>query len=76
MSAAWGSTKARRAFLFKPGEAHQLFSDGDADLVVHVVADHPVGESTYYPDSNKFSVRSPERRNLRSENLDYWGGEK
>ena len=35
----------------------------------------PIGESTHYPDSNKFSVRSPERRNLRSENLDYWDGE-
>ena len=63
------------AFVFKPGEAHGLFNDGDADLIVYVIADNPVGESAHYPDSNKFSVRSPERRNIRSENLDYWDGE-
>ncbi len=51
------------AFLFKPGEAHGLFNDGDADLVFYVIADNPLGESTHYPDSNKFSVRSPERQN-------------
>ena len=63
------------AFLFKPGEAHQIFNDGAADLVFYCIADNPLGESTHYPDSNKFSVRSPKRQNLRSENLDYWDGE-
>ncbi len=63
------------AFLFKPGEAHQIFNSGDTDLVFYCIADNPLGESTHYPDSDKFSVRSPERRNLRSENLDYWDGE-
>ena len=63
------------AFLFKPGEAHQLFNDGDADLLLYVVADNPIGESCHYPDSGKYVVRSPERRILRSENLDYWDGE-
>ena len=69
------SIEAGDAFLFKPGEAHQLFNRGDTDLIFYIIADNPVGESTHYPDSNKFSVRSPERRNLRSENLDYWDGE-
>ncbi len=63
------------AFLFKPGEPHQLFNDSEADLIVYVVAGNPIGESTHYPDSNKFSVRSPKRQNIRSENLDYWDGE-
>ena len=63
------------AFLFKPGEPHQLINDSQADLVIYVVADNPVGESGHYPDSNKWIVRSPERRLIRSEPLDYFDGE-
>lgn len=63
------------AFLFKPGEPHQLINDGSEDLVLYVVADNPIGESGYYPDSGKWLVRSPERRIIRSEALDYFEGE-
>ena len=35
------------AFIFKPGEAHQLINDGDSDLVICVIADNPVGESVH-----------------------------
>src|SRR3954454_12066339 len=52
------------AFLFKPNEAHQVINDGSQDLILYVVADNPMGESTYYPDSQKWGVRSPERRIL------------
>jgi uncharacterized cupin superfamily protein len=63
------------SFLFKPGEAHQLIGDPAQDLVLYVIADNPVGESCHYPDSGKWVVRSPERRMLRSEDLDYFDGE-
>ena len=63
------------AFLFKPGEPHQLFNDGAQDLIVYVVADNPIGESTYFPDSNKWVVQSPERKIIRSGDLDYFDGE-
>ena len=63
------------AFLFGPGEAHQLSNDGTEDLILYIVADNPVGESCYYPDSKKWLVRSPERRLIRSESLDYFDGE-
>jgi uncharacterized cupin superfamily protein len=63
------------AFLFKPGEPHQLMNDGTRDLIVYVVADNPVGESTYFPDSNKWVVQSPERKIVRSGDLDYFDGE-
>ena len=63
------------AFLFGPGEAHQLINNGSDDLVLYVVADNPTGESCYYPDSNKWLVRSPERRLLGGEALDYFEGE-
>ena len=63
------------AFIFKPGEPHQLSNNGTEDLVLYVVADNPMGESCHYPDSNKWLVRSPERRLIRSEALDYSDGE-
>jgi len=63
------------AFIFKPGEAHQIMSDGDSELILYIVADNPPGESCYYPDSKKWSVRSPSRTIIRSESLDYLDGE-
>ena len=44
------------AFLFQPGEAHQLSNAGDEDFVYYVIADNPRGDSCYYPDSGKFAV--------------------
>ena len=43
--------------------------------MVCVVADNPLGESCHYPDSNKWVVRSPERRLIRSAPLEYYDGE-
>jgi len=63
------------AFIFQPGEPHQLTSDNSQELVLYVVADNPIGESTYYPDSKKWGVRLPERRLMRSDALDYFDGE-
>jgi uncharacterized cupin superfamily protein len=63
------------AFIFQPGEPHQLINDGPDDLVVYVVADNPMGESCHYPDSDKWGVCSPERRLIRSDALNYFDGE-
>jgi uncharacterized cupin superfamily protein len=63
------------AFIFPPGEPHQLTNNGSEDLILYVVADNPIGESTYYPDSKKWGVRLPERRLLRSEALEFYDGE-
>ncbi len=63
------------AFIFPPGQPHQLINNGLQDLVVYVVADNPIGESCHYPDSGKWLVRSPERRLIRSDALDYFDGE-
>lgn len=63
------------AFIFPPDDPHQITNDGSDDLVLYVVADNPIGESSYYPDSKKWIVRSPERTIIRSENLDYFDGE-
>ena len=63
------------AMIFKPGEPHQFIGSPTEDLILYVVADNPMGESAHYPDSNKWLVRSPERRLLRSEGLEYYEGE-
>jgi len=63
------------AFVFQPGEPHQITNDGSEDLVFYIVANNPVGSSCHYPDSQKWSVRSPERRLIRSEPVDYYDGE-
>ena len=63
------------AFLFKPGEAHQIASDSSGDLVLYVVADNPIGESCHYPDTQRWLVRSPERKVVRSDGSDYYDGE-
>ena len=63
------------AFIFPPGEPHQLINDGSEDLVAYVVADNPLGETWYYPDSGKWGVQVPERRFIRSGALDYFDGE-
>jgi uncharacterized cupin superfamily protein len=63
------------AFLFKPGEPHQLINDGPDDMLVYVIADNPFAESVYYPDGNKWMVRSPERRIFRGEPLDAYDEE-
>ena len=63
------------AFLFEPGQAHQLINDGAEDLILYIVADNPIGESSFYPDSGKWLLRSPERRLIRSGPLDYFDGE-
>lgn len=63
------------AFIFQPDEPHQLTNNSTEDLILYVVADNPIGESCHYPDSGKWLVRSPERRIIRSESLDYFDGE-
>jgi uncharacterized cupin superfamily protein len=67
--------EAGDAFIFQPGQPHQLINDGLNDLVVYVVADNPIGESSYSHDSRKWIVRSPERTIVRSDALDYYHGE-
>jgi uncharacterized cupin superfamily protein len=67
--------EAGDAFIYEPGEPHQLINDGTEDLVVYVVADNPIGESCHYPDSNKWLVRSPNRALIRGKALDYHDGE-
>jgi uncharacterized cupin superfamily protein len=63
------------AFIFPPGEPHEIINNSEKDLVMYVVADNPIGESCHYPDTEKWLVRSPERRLIRGDARDYYDGE-
>lgn len=67
--------RAGDAFIFKPNEPHQIINSGTEDLVVYVVADNPIGETCFYPDSNKWAVKLPDYQLIRSDPLDYYDGE-
>jgi len=69
------SIETGHAFLFKPGEPHQISNVGPEDLVLLIVADNPVGEAVLYPDSGKWSIEVPDGPILRSKPLDYFDGE-
>ena len=70
------------AFLFQPGEAHQLSNAGDEDFVYYVIADNPrsggiTGDSCYYPDSGKWAVTIDGREEIvvKGMETDYFDGE-
>jgi uncharacterized cupin superfamily protein len=70
------------AFLFQPGEAHQLSNAGNEDFVYYVIADNPrsggaTGDSCYYPDSGKWAVarEGSEELMVKGTETDYFDGE-
>ena len=63
-------------FFFAPGEAHQTSNDGDDDFVYYVIADNPIGDSCYYPDSKKWAVaRPPDNIIVKGSETSYFDGE-
>ena len=65
------------SFFFGPGEAHQLTNTGKEDLVYYVVADNPLGDNCYYPDSGKWAVWKEDGEEIivKGRETDYFEGE-
>ena len=66
------------AFIFGPDQPHQLINSGKEDLVYYVIADNPIGESGYYPDSGKWKVNKSsagDRVVIKGGETDYFDGE-
>ncbi|HEX4637940.1 MAG TPA: cupin domain-containing protein [Chthoniobacterales bacterium] len=66
------------AFIFGPNEPHQIQNSGDVDLIYYVVADNPIGESGYYPDSGKWKANktsAADRVVIKGNETDYLDGE-
>ena len=66
------------AFIFAPDEAHQIINSGAEDLMYYVIADNPIGESGYYPDTGKWKVNkssAADRVAIKGQETDYFDGE-
>lgn len=65
------------SFVFAPGQAHQLSNpSADEDFIYYVIADNPIGDCCYYPDSNKWMVRIGSKSTvLKHEAATYFDGE-
>jgi uncharacterized cupin superfamily protein len=66
------------AFIFGPDEPHQLSNQGSEDFVYYVIADNPIGESGYYPDSGKWKANkssATDRVVIKGPETGYFDGE-
>jgi uncharacterized cupin superfamily protein len=66
------------AFIFGPDEPHQITNSGEVDLIYYVIADNPIGESAYYPDSKKWKANktsAADRVVIKGKETDYFDGE-
>lgn len=63
------------AVLHPPGETHQITNaSGTEDLLFYIVADNAPVDFCYYPDSDKWLLRSP-RKTFRMTEVEFWAGE-
>jgi uncharacterized cupin superfamily protein len=66
------------AFIFGPDEPHQLINAGHEDFILYVIADNPIGESGYFPESGKWKVNkssAADRVVVKGKETDYLDGE-
>lgn len=61
-------------FLHLPGEAHQLINTGGEDLEIFIIADNPQLDGFWYPDSQKWGLRTPSVF-FKMTPVDYFDGE-
>ena len=73
----WTEVGPDDAFIFGPGEAHQVANAGDEDFVYYVIADNPRGDMCHYPDSGKFAVwkAGNDEVIVKGTDADYFDGE-
>jgi uncharacterized cupin superfamily protein len=73
----WTEIGAGDALLFGPSEAHQICNSGTEDLVYYVIADNPIGDACYYPDSDKWAVATDpkDEKIIKGQDADYYLGE-
>ena len=65
---------AGSVFLHPPQTPHQLTNRGPQELEVLIIADNPLLDACYYPDSNKWFLRPPGKC-FRMTEVDYFDGE-
>lgn len=71
----WFDVGPGDAFVQPPGTAHQIRNASEKeDLIYYVIADNPVSDPVYYPDSNKWLIRPPRVLGRMTE-ASYYDGE-
>jgi len=66
------------AFIFGPDEPHQLINSGLEDLTYYVVADNPIGESSYEPEHGTWKVNkssAADRVLIKGKEIDWFAVE-
>ena len=61
-------------FIHPPGESHQIQNTGAEDLVFYVIADNPIADVSYYPDTDKWFIK-PQRKGFKMVEVEYYEGE-
>ena len=76
---AEGNTEviAGDSFIFPPGQAHTLSNpSASEDFTYYVIANNPVGDSCYYPDSDKWAVSAGDKSGvIKHQASTYYEGE-
>jgi len=64
--------RAGDVFVCPPNEPHQVLNTGKRDLQYYIIADNPVSDCCYYPDSDKWALPS---KIVRVKGAKYFDGE-
>jgi uncharacterized cupin superfamily protein len=64
--------RAGDVFMCPPGEPHQIINNSKRDLQYYCIADNPISDSCYYPDSKKWLV---DHRIIKGKRVPYLTGE-
>lgn len=77
MRSSNGLTEVRESdcFMLPPNEPHQLINTGASELVYYVIANNPVSDACYYPDSDKWFLPGQTKPVRVKTSLDYYDGE-
>lgn len=66
--------KAGDYLVFQPGESHQIINNSSEDLTFMVIADQPVSDAIYYPESGKWLMK-PQKSCFTMKEVEYFEGE-
>ncbi|MBT3345331.1 MAG: cupin domain-containing protein [Gemmatimonadetes bacterium] len=64
--------KSGESYLCRPGLAHQIINDTDADFVYLVISNDPPYDACFYPDSGKMLPRASKVWSSMPEDRDFW----
>ncbi len=70
----WGEIEPGDHIICEPGEAHQIWNDGEEDLNYYVISDHHRADVATYPKTDKRFIK-PDSKVIEFREVDYYEGE-